>query len=34
MGSCNCVNNSTNPPIYEDLIIGRDQKIKGVSKYN
>jgi hypothetical protein len=30
MGSCNCVNNSQNQ-IYEDIIVGRDQKLKGIS---
>jgi hypothetical protein len=33
MGSCNCVNNSQTP-IYEDMIVGRDQKLKGISKNN
>ena len=30
MGSCNCVNNASNE-IYDDLIIGKEQKVKGVS---
>jgi hypothetical protein len=30
MGSCNCVNNASNG-INEDLIIGKEPKVKGVS---
>ena len=30
MGSCNCVNNASNA-IYDDLVIGREPKLKGVS---
>lgn len=31
MGSCNCVNNTSNES-FQDIIIGKEPKVKGVSK--